>query len=764
MEEIILFGAVHNIENIFDMLKKINKFNIIEIWDNYYKGRINCYGKTMVVSRPYKIEKNIPILIIPSRYEKNIREQLIQLGIPQECIKSWWYCFHYIKDEIIKKYAGNHNPQIMNVLEYLKKNELHVFNGGVFEKYQYRADEFEVFIDEDCGLYYSYWKNRKIYMKRGMEPKTIKNYLNSLRAEQDKDSPHCYEQLRRIGRKKNDVIIDAGAAEGFFSLERIDTAKFIYLIECDEAWLEALKYTFAPYDDKVLILNYYIGEKDNDNCITLDKIDSMGKPVTVIKMDIEGVEEEALNGGHKFLSENRNLDIVVCSYHKSNAYSDITTILVKDQFELRASNGYIFFPYGDEIEPELRHGLIFAQKKKIHQIYIWGIGTYYTELRRAIRSNCRVMGLVDSCFETKKRINDEEIMNPEILAYVDFDYVLVTVVNSKNIIASYRNLGLPAEKIISLWDITDATYDFIDDDVIKYVKQHYYLEKYKLRLNNAPYEFSNIRKPKIIDAVTLLNEIYERKKSLARFGDGEFEIMRMKERPWFQKCSRRLSASLRTVLTSELPGLCLAVADDFGNLDKYTDAAADGIRDYIAKNNTRHDILKIIPPNKIYYDAYVSRPYIIYKNKSNAKNVFQLWKKIWYDRDVLLVEGKSSRMGRGNDLLSDTRSVKRIVCPEKDAFEKYDDILRQIFKFAQKSDLILIKLGPTATVLAHDLTIHGYQAIDVGQLDNEYDWFLMGVDERVDIKGKMVAESLTGRKPHMFNDATFEKEVLCHIN
>lgn len=762
MEDIILFGAVNNIKNIFDILKKINTFNVVEIWDNYYEGTINCYGKDMAVSRPYKTEKNIPILIIPSQYENEIRNQLIQLGIPQENVKSWWYCFHYIKDDIVKKYAGSHNPHIRDIVEYLKKNELHVYNGGLFEKYQYRADEFEVFLDEDCGLYYSYWKNRKLYMKRGMEPKTIKNYLNSLRLEQDKDSPHCYEQICEIGRQ-NDVIVDAGAAEGFFSLERIDTAQHIYLIECDEGWLEALKHTFAPYEDKVSIINSYIGEHDSDECITLDKIDSLRHPVNVIKMDIEGAEEDALRGGDKLFSENRNIDIIACSYHKSDAYSNITTILVKDQFELRVSNGYIFFPYGDEIAPELRHGLIIAQKKKVYRAYIWGIGKYYSELRKSIRSNCRVVGLLDSNSNEKNRISGEEIMNPEILAKVEFDYVLVSVVNSKDIIAAYRNLGLPEEKIIVLWDITDETNDFIDTDVIKYIKQHYDLEKAKIRLNNAPYEFSNIQTPKMIDAVTLLNEIYEGRKSLARFGDGEFEIMRLKERPWFQKCSSKLAARLREVINSNVPDLCLAVADDFGNLDKYTESAADGIRAYIAQNNTRHDVLKLFPENKMYYDAYVSRPYIIYKDKSYAKRLFKLWKKIWFDRDVLLVEGKTSCMGKGNDLLSDTRSVKRILCPEKNAFEKYDDILNQILKFAQKSDLILVKLGPTATVLAHDLSVQGYQAIDVGQLDNEYDWYLMGVDERVEIEGKTVAETLMGRKPRILNDLTFENEVLCHI-
>ena len=43
-----------------------------------------------------------------------------------------------------------------------------------------------------------------------------------------------------------------------------------------------------------------------------------------------------------------------------------------------------------------------------------------------------------------------------------------------------------------------------------------------------------------------------------------------------------------------------------------------------------------------------------------------------------------------------------------------------------KNKLILIALGPTATVLAYDLAKRGYWAVDIGHLDLEYEWFLKG--------------------------------------
>lgn len=43
---------------------------------------------------------------------------------------------------------------------------------------------------------------------------------------------------------------------------------------------------------------------------------------------------------------------------------------------------------------------------------------------------------------------------------------------------------------------------------------------------------------------------------------------------------------------------------------------------------------------KTYYNASMTRPYIGYKDKSNSKRYFEKIKKIWDERDVLLIEGE----------------------------------------------------------------------------------------------------------------------------
>ena len=57
-----------------------------------------------------------------------------------------------------------------------------------------------------------------------------------------------------------------------------------------------------------------------------------------------------------------------------------------------------------------------------------------------------------------------------------------------------------------------------------------------------------------------------------------------------------------------------------------------------------------------------------------------------------------------------------------------------------KKKLILLALGPTATVLAYDLYKLGYQIVDVGHIDIEYEWFLRNTTQKISIKNKYVAE------------------------
>ena len=59
-----------------------------------------------------------------------------------------------------------------------------------------------------------------------------------------------------------------------------------------------------------------------------------------------------------------------------------------------------------------------------------------------------------------------------------------------------------------------------------------------------------------------------------------------------------------------------------------------------------------------------------YKNKKKIYilKYIQKLKKIWDQKDILIIEGETSRVGIGNDLFNNIKSLKRIICPVHNAF------------------------------------------------------------------------------------------------
>ena len=189
--------------------------------------------------------------------------------------------------------------------------------------------------------------------------------------------------------------------------------------------------------------------------------------------------------------------------------------------------------------------------------------------------------------------------------------------------------------------------------------------------------------------------------------------------------------------------------------------ATDNARRYWMKylNLNRSKIYKIINMNKIYYDTQVTRLYIDIKDKSKVENRFNLVKSLWNNREVVIVEGEKSRLGIGNDLFNGCKSIERIICPSINAFSKYDEILKEVKK-QDKSKLILIALGPTATILAYDLANAGYQAIDIGHIDIEYEWYLIKAQEKCPVKYKYIGEIKDGDKVSNINNEIYINEII----
>lgn len=182
-------------------------------------------------------------------------------------------------------------------------------------------------------------------------------------------------------------------------------------------------------------------------------------------------------------------------------------------------------------------------------------------------------------------------------------------------------------------------------------------------------------------------------RSLARYGDGEFNL-----------CANRPAKAQRVdpVLRSKLQ-ILLAGAGDclIGIPNVYSETPKRPFWDQQAEL-----AVKFLTPGYRYASAFISRPdsapWI------NTPDYWQALERLWVGQDVTLVTG--GRHGLSKADLVGARLVREIVGPSRDAWTDYDELVEMIGTPSRA----LLCLGPTATVLAADLSRKGVHAVDLG--------------------------------------------------
>lgn len=268
---------------------------------------------------------------------------------------------------------------------------------------------------------------------------------------------------------------------------------------------------------------------------------------------------------------------------------------------------------------------------------------------------------------------------------------------------------------------------------------------------------------KIASPEQTIDKLVNENCSISRFGDGEFDMIcgvGMK----YQKYDNILARRLKEVLDSKEEKLLIGINNviDLKYSENYNDFANNFWKGWL--HNNKFKLLKLLSKNKQYYSSNITRFYIDYKDKSGVAEYVKNLRRIWNDKDVVIVEGEYSRLGVGNDLFDNINSIQRIICPSENAFEKYDDILNEILKI-DRNKMIMLALGPTATVLSYDLYKKGYNAIDIGHVDIEYEWFLRKATEKIKIETKYVTEVKNGENDIQdVNDEKYESEIIARIS
>lgn len=209
----------------------------------------------------------------------------------------------FMKKRIIQALNRGTDAEQREIAAYIEKNGVSVFPYPFLEQSMHNRGI--AVKDKNCGMFYLKRNGKRLYLKKSYRTGfRARRYYNNLVKEQDPRSPHCYTS-KKFQPEAEDVILDIGGAEGFFCLDYIDRVKKIVIFERSREWTEALRHTFAEYDDKVVIVNKFVSDHSGDGYITIDdavKEYGLENEKLFIKIDAEGSEPLILKGGGKTLS------------------------------------------------------------------------------------------------------------------------------------------------------------------------------------------------------------------------------------------------------------------------------------------------------------------------------------------------------------------------------------------------------------------------------------------------------------------------------
>ena len=256
-----------------------------------------------------------------------------------------------------------------------------------------------------------------------------------------------------------------------------------------------------------------------------------------------------------------------------------------------------------------------------------------------------------------------------------------------------------------------------------------------------------------------IDYIKQHQASVVRFGDGEIDLIMGRSIP-YQSYDKDLALELLEILeTPSSPKLMVCMPDVFEHLERYNSNAQHFWENHFEQFA---DFYKEHCHSSWYGSTFLSRPYIDWVDKSQAQANIEKLRSLWQDKDLLIVEGETSRSGVGNDLFDNSKSIKRIIGPSKNSYQDLDWIYDKVMEHSANR-LVLVMLGPTAKVLVKRLADSGIQAIDLGHIDSEYEWYQMKATHKVKLAHKHTAEFNYDEDIAFDEDTNYLSQIVAHI-
>lgn len=253
---------------------------------------------------------------------------------------------------------------------------------------------------------------------------------------------------------------------------------------------------------------------------------------------------------------------------------------------------------------------------------------------------------------------------------------------------------------------------------------------------------------KLLTRLETLEHLVSSDVSLARLGDGEVNMLFDGKSIHFQHYSPQLQEKFRNLLKHQNSKLLLAYNNQFAQEDEnlvirdlersakpyarllsYRESEDIGVLDRSEqKKMYQHNLSRLLENYQMpllgdatlfFIGYYVDE----YKNNTLEK-VFDLYRSLWSGKRVLFVGPENPLMSVSFAELINTGAITSPAqtffeqVPNENAFETYDEICNRVASYKDKVDKVCLQIGPTATVMAHELTEkHNMTVYDVGSLN-----------------------------------------------
>lgn len=283
---------------------------------------------------------------------------------------------------------------------------------------------------------------------------------------------------------------------------------------------------------------------------------------------------------------------------------------------------------------------------------------------------------------------------------------LKTFINNFRYLFRYNIKTINTLEVLSQSDLFQETINSIMDNL-----------EYEL-----PYIIERIEKtqrPIIKTYNETIDELITTNKSFVRFGDGELFLMNDKPIP-FQEPNPYLQQRLENIIKSSNKNIMIGIIRRIFYMDAgYNCRNNVKYYDRSKGSHIRRLFENIIDKNQIYYAADITAPFMTYEN-FDFESYYNNIQRIWKNKDITIICGVKTFENIDYNIFECSNSLEYQYAPSINAFDKYKEIFINAKKI-DKNKLIIIILGPTATILAYDLAKEGFRAIDIGHIAKDYD-------------------------------------------